>query len=86
MTRLQYLKCRNRDKIPYQRLSDNLVTLLRSHITVNAIQMYRTTRFPTSWGNRNCPRAPLCFGGIYRISDAVRPRGIPEDVHRRYDS
>ena len=87
MTRLQYLKCRNRKHLPYGQLPESVKCLFRHKVTsVDEFSpdrgWYRTLGVSgagTSDGGR--------YGGtrVFRARElSHRPSGIPEELHKLY--
>ena len=85
MTRLQYLKCRNRLRLTFEQLPEVVKALFIRVPTI--VEEYHTT----DW------RGPVPVSGSpghgrysptrrFRIPEDCRPPGIPEAIHRRYDS
>ena len=87
MTRLQYLKCRNRKHLPYGQLPESVKCLFRHKVTsVDEFSpdrgWYRTLGVSgagTSDGGR--------YGStrVFRARElSHRPSGIPEELHKLY--
>ena len=85
MTRLQYLKCRNRLRLTFEQLPEAVKALfIKVPICVNEYRHGRwIARVPVSGSPGHGRYSPT---RRFRIPEDCRPPGIPEAIHRRYDS
>lgn len=87
MTKLQYLRARNKGLVRLDRLPRSVRTTLEQLIHADNIELHRSHRTGNVWRSRPSPvGTPLDSDVVYRVKDTLRPKGIPEDIHRRYDT
>ena len=96
MTRLHYLLARNREHLPYGKLPPNVAKLFRS--LKWADEFRRSFTFERGVGDEgphwgNCVSVArhglntdgeYAEGRIFRVTDDLRPPGIPDDIHESY--
>lgn len=82
MTKLQYLNALNKGQHRYRDCSDSVKRTLDSCIKANTGVVLRTRDH--EYRPRRYTGQPLCSHNVYRVTEAVRPAGIPDDIHRRY--
>ena len=86
MTKLQYLRARNRNKLPFGQLpADVQFTLKTIPRTVNEwYPGYTAWRDIVPVFRDRTGLGLFSDYRIFRIPKEHRPLGIPEDIHRRY--
>ena len=82
MTRLQYLNALNKGQHRYRDCSDSVKRTLDSCIKADTIVVLCARDH--EYRPRLYTGRLLCSNNVYRVTEAVRPAGIPDDIHRRY--